>query len=608
MSLLQREVSTVAKGSRAQIVLTEPRRCQVTGIEVEGTVTDTRANIPYRCCDCGIRMTTGHNSVTTEDKDKEPGPIRTYPVKTEYAPIGGETVILRPMNLLDVPALRLPGVFLKLAEEARNSEVMDDQQSGMSAVKLHRSGQAGRVMITEIIDSFPVLGSGASRVSQTSTEVIPDLNLVEPVIRLGPVGHLRNTEQPIMLRVKTNQGTISPPGPVGQYVLMAGHMEMMVQPDPVVPYEETEPSVSPGLDAGQVEHLPSSQVLPGVEMSHIQPVADGPAGLIRTRHRVGTVMPPVIQDGVRLLAGGTVGQFPDPRFHIRSKDSSPDNSYQPLVTGPSGANMSDASYDTGPRLVGDPLDRSTSLDPMGPREMLSLGDGIPPASMGPVGRPWTTGQLEIQTGEPDYERSTPTRSESESDAESLHSVIRTEEEVYTGSVNTSVATGRTEPSEVLVLSDSVIFSPGAQIHRTEGGSESATVKPDPTIRTGGEGRTDDVNFDTNNGQSGSSVVSPSSDSGVHSLDEQWECMSTVSGNSDSIQSIITVYGGVVCEADSPPVLVRNVNTRGVVSSRGGTYGKHDSMSDLSSNGRNSDIATMSDFSEEEDEAWEEVID
>ena len=485
MSLLQREVSTVAKGSRAQIVLTEPRRCQVTGIEVEGTVTDTRAKIPYRCCDCGIRMTTGHNSVTTEDKDKEPGPTRTYPVRTEYAPIGGETVILRPMNLLDVPALRLPGVFLKLAEEARNSEVMDDQQSGMSAVKLHRSGQAGRVMITEIIDSFPVLGSGASRVSQTSTEVIPDLNLVEPVIRLGPVGHLRNTEQPIMLRVKMNQGTISPPGPVGQHVLMAGHMEMMVQPDPVVPYEETEPSVSPGLDAGQVEHLPSSQVLPGVEMSHIQPVADGPAGLVRTRHPVGTVMPPAIQDGVRLLAGGPVGRFPDPRFHICSKNSSPDNSYQPLVTGPSGANMSDASYDTGPRLVGDPLDRSTSLDPMGPREMLSLGDGIPPASMGPVGRPWTTGQLEIQTEEPDYERPTPTRSESESDAESLHSVIRTEEEVYTGSVNTSVATGRTEPSEVLVLSDSVIFSPGAQIHRTEGGSESATVKTGSNDSDGG---------------------------------------------------------------------------------------------------------------------------
>ena len=66
-------------------------------------------------------------------------------------------------------------------------------------------------------------------------------------------------------------------------------------------------------------------MLPGVEMSHIQPVADGPAGLVRTRHPAGTVMPPVIQDGVRLLAGGPVGQFPDPRFHISSKDSSPVN-------------------------------------------------------------------------------------------------------------------------------------------------------------------------------------------------------------------------------------------------------------------------------------------
>ena len=616
-SLLQREVSAVVKGSRAQIVLTEPRRCQVPGIEVEGTVTDTRANIPFRCCDCGIRMETGHNSVMTEDKDKDPDPIWTYPVKTACTSLSGETVILRPINLLEVPAIRLPGVFLKLAEEARNSEVMDDQQAGMSAVMLHRSGQAGRVMITEITDSFPVLGSGASRVSQTSTEVIPDLNIVEPVIRLGPVGHLTNTEQPELIRIETNQGTISPPGqvgqhvliaghmemmvrrdpvgpyeesepsvsqgmisppgPVGQHVLMAGHMEMMVQPDPGVPNEETEPSVSPGLDAGQVEQLPSTQMLPAVEMSHIQPVADGPAGLVRTRHPAGTVMPPVIQDGVQLLAGGPVGQFPDPRFHISSKDSSPDNSYQPLVTGPLGENMSDASYDVVPRLVDDPLDRSTSVDPMGPREMLTLGDGIPPANMGPVGRPFMKGPL-----------------------------MRTEEKVYTGSVNTSVATGRAEPSEVLVLSDSVIFSPGAQIHGIEEGSESATVKPDITIRTGGEGRTDDVKFDTNNGQSGSSVVSPSSDSGVHSLDEHWDCISTESGDSDSIQSIITVYDGVVCEADSPPVRIRNVFPRGTVSFHGVTYGKDDSMADLSSNGRNSDIADMSDFSEEEDEAWEEV--
>ena len=112
-----------------------------------------------------------------------------------------------------------------------------------------------------------------------------------------------------------------------------------------------------------------------------------------------------------------------------------------------------------------------------------------------------------------------------------------------------------------------------------------------------------MNFDTINGQSGSSVVSPSSDSRVHSLDEQWECMSTDSGNSDSIQSIKTVYGGVASQADSPIVLLRNMDTRGVVFSRRETCGRHDSMSCLSTNGHNSDIAAMSDFSDEEDDHW-----
>ena len=247
MSLLQRGVSTVAEVGRAQIVSTEPSRCQATDVEVEGTISDTRASILYRCCDCGIRMKTGHNSVMTDDEDKEPRPIRTYPVKTECAPMEGETVLLRPMNFLDVPALRFPGVFWKLAEEARNSEVVGDQPSDVSAVHSQRSGQTGRVMITEIIDSFPGLGSGDSRVSRTSTEVIPDLNLVEPVIRLGPVGRLSK------------------------------------------------------------------------------------AGLVRTRHPVGNVMLPALQDGVRPSASGPVGQFPDPCFRIRSKNSSQDDSYQPLV-------------------------------------------------------------------------------------------------------------------------------------------------------------------------------------------------------------------------------------------------------------------------------------
>ena len=115
------------------------------------------------------------------------------------------------------------------------------------------------------------------------------------------------------------------------------------------------------------------------------------------------------------------------------------------------------------------------------------------------------------------------------------------------------------------------------MYRTKRGSESAAVKPDPAIRTGGGVRTDDMNFGKINGQSESSVVSPSSDSGVHSLGEQWEYMSTCSGNSDSIQTIKDVYGGVTSQADSPQ------DTRGVVFSHEETYGERDSMSYLSTN-------------------------
>ena len=553
-------------------------------------------------------MTTGSNSVMNAAKDKEPRPIRTYPVRPEGAPVGGGTDILRPMTILDVPALRLPGVFLKLAEEARNSKVVDGQPTDMRAVQPHRSGQAGRVLITEIMNSFPVLGSGASRVSRTSTEVIPDINLVEPVIRSGPVGHQRDTEQPIMLSVMTNRGTISPPGPVGHDVMLAGRMEMVDQPDPVGPYEETEQSVFLGLDAGQVVHLPPNKVHPGVEMSHTEPVADGPAGRDRTRRPVGNDAMYAVHDVVQPTAGGPVGRFPDPGPLKYSKMPSPDDSYQPLVTGPLGANVSNVSNDASRPTASGPLGRPTSLDPMGPRAMLSLGDGNQPASISPVGRPWITGQPENQVGEPDYERSTQTKSESESDTGALHSVIRTEGEVHTGRVNTSVATGQTDLGGVLLSFDDVMYGPEIQMYRAKGGSESAAGIPDPVIRTGGGVRTDDMNFDTMNGQSGSSVVSPSSDSGVHSLDEQWGCMSTDSGNSDSIQSIKTVYGGVASQADNHLVLLRNMDTynRGVVLSLQEKYGRHDSMSYLSTNGHNSDIAAMSDFSDEEDEPREEV--
>ena len=74
----------------------------------------------------------------------------------------------------------MPGVFLKLAEEARNSELVDGQSTDMKDVQPQRTGRTRPVLITEIITSTPVLESRASRVINTSTEVIPDINRDKP--------------------------------------------------------------------------------------------------------------------------------------------------------------------------------------------------------------------------------------------------------------------------------------------------------------------------------------------------------------------------------------------------------------------------------------------
>ena len=42
MNVLQRDLSTVTEVGRAQIVLTEPSRCQATDVKLEGTVSEWR--------------------------------------------------------------------------------------------------------------------------------------------------------------------------------------------------------------------------------------------------------------------------------------------------------------------------------------------------------------------------------------------------------------------------------------------------------------------------------------------------------------------------------------------------------------------------------------
>ena len=111
----------------------------------------------------------------------------------------------------------------------------------------------------------------------------------------------------------------------------------------------------------------------------------------------------------------------------------------------------------------------------------------------------------------------------------------------------------------------------------------------------GEVQTDRVKIGIANGPTDSSVTPPSSDSGVHSLGEQWENMSTNSLNTGSIQTVETFYGGVVSQVDS-----KNQECLKMVFCSGTVCGKKDSMAYSTTDSQNSDIAAMSDFSDDED--------
>ena len=96
-----------------------------------------------------------------------------------------------------------------------------------------------------------------------------------------------------------------------------------------------------------------------------------------------------------------------------------------------------------------------------------------------------------------------------------------------------------------------------------------------------------------NGQTDSTVTPPSSDSGVHSLGEQWENMSTNSMDTGSIQMVKTFYGGDTSQVDRK----NPQENRKVVFSDESVFGKKDSMVYSNTDSHNS---AMSDFSDDED--------
>ena len=150
-------------------------------------------------------------------------------------------------------------------------------------------------------------------------------------------------------------------------------------------------------------------------------------------------------------------------------------------------------------------------------------------------------------------------------------------------------------------SDAAVHSLGERLIQTKIVSESVAGRPVPVIQTECEVQIDRVNIGIANGPTDSSVTPPSSDSGIHSLGEQWENMSANSMSTESIQTVKTFYGGAMNRDRKNPQ-----ENRKVASFVRTVYGKNDSIDYSTTDSGNSDIAAMSDFSDEDDGPNDEI--
>ena len=721
------------------------------------SATDNRGG---RCTDCTKRtMMSGTVETTGGDFSNFLSGLRPAVVnKSEHKEDAGamhyqwivrESIMITEMNMpsnyLEIPELKIPKLFLHLAEEARDVEVNNDISGCTEEVKSQATGLQSQILVTDMTDGQPIpfgnelvndvvsteivsndqyvgrfkpmdrayqvvspdtteqsnwlgLGPGGRQIAsvdkggplvnepgdpadklepvvllgpqlckKVTNPVVPvnqDVNLKEDnglVDRSGPEETQSMNEPSALLTLKTDwmeNAALGPVGPDGNLsgrdeagdrsdpatsksktdrpvwtdvggdapnysvvrdVLSTGQLKVVTRSDPVGPRGRQDQSVPLRLNTDQGEHIPTHRVHPGVKMFRAQPVADGPAGPDRSRRPVGTEEIHAVHDDVQPTSGGPVGRLPDPGTLYR-KIPSPDDSYQPLITGPLGTDELGEIVDRSRPTASGPLGRPCGLDLMGPRAVLSLGDGNQPPSMAPVGRSWILRQPGDRDTNSDDERSNLTRSESESDTEVPDSMFHTRSDAQVGQVNISMDNG---PADVIVIppsNDSAVRTLGEQLIQTESEFKSDADIPVSVPQTGSGVQTDRVNISTSNGQTDWCETSLSSDSGIHSWTEQWENMSENSTDGSVHHTVVSHredsgrVSHLACR--TPPNTEEEDDSEysdadGLLAMKLGgypseeTYGQDNRTLDSTATGaefnKKADIAALSDFSDESSE-------
>ena len=390
---------------------------------------------------------------------------------------------------------------------------------------------------------------------------------------------------------------------------------MVDRSDLVGQYNSTDQSVFPGLDVDRAKNVPFIRRHPGAMMYQIQPVADGPAGPDRTRRPVGTDGIQALHDVHRPMAGGPVGPVFNSDPLGLSRMSSRDDLHQPLTVDPLDTDGIYAVDFSDWSTAGGLVDRLLGLDPMGPSGMLSLDVYNQPRAVGPVGKPSRPG---------------PVAHPHTVDVLLRYRLLSLDPMGPSGMLSLD---GYNQPPAVGPVGKpsrpGPVYHPGSeadcgQTIQLRSESEGANDVPDPVIQTGSDVQTDRMKIGTVHGETGSCDTPPSSDSGVHSLEEQWENMSTDSLDTTSKQTeggpeqldsetngpmktetaVRVDYAEMDCVLGQKPVkwslLNKQPEDRGVGVKM---WTIHECEREtVCSDDRNSDIADMADFSDVDSEA------
>ena len=360
-----------------------------------------------------------------------------------------------PMDFLEIPEPTLPRGFLELAEEARNVKIESGQFCYTEEVQSQGTGLTRPFFVTVMEYSSPELTTGAMRAAGVSTEVIPTRSSAgrrKPVDRSGLVGSQNKTDQPVVTGLNEDQVGTVPTGPVGSDIIID-----RIQPvaeGPVGQFSTRRPVGTDGMFSTSDTD---------------QPMADGPVGRFITHSPVGPDHC-IMSDSDQPTADGPVGRFithgpvgPDHGITSDSDQPTADGPVGRFIThNPVGPDSITSACDPDRPVADGPVGQSFITGPVGPRRMFSPYELNQPVTVGPEDQPVTSGPVGTHEGEPDCKWTDQISESPVGSTEILDRVKQTESPSWTdfaksGIVNEPASSGDTPPS-----SDSGVHSLGEQ--------------------------------------------------------------------------------------------------------------------------------------------------